>query len=324
MTQKHGKLLFLSALIFLFLTGGLVGATQEENKEKKKEPTKTNETSDPSAHDKGILGTEAGQPLPVVVKPLKGNFVTDDEVNMGMPGIEVAYVNGRPHGKAILRYKNGTRVEGEYNNGLKTGLWIIYDKQGRKYSQESYKDGKKDGKSIRWDEDGYVNETEFKDDLMHGKQCSWDKNGKLIYEHGFKNGKRHGRYVSWYPNGDKSKEGYFNEGTGKLSTWYLSGEISTEADFKNGKPYGKEIWWYESGQKKHEQTYNEEGKCIGKSTYWNRDGKVVREEEFDQNGQRLYYREYYKDGNLTFDNDRPVDKKNLVKKSFCVYNIQKR
>jgi hypothetical protein len=41
-------------------------------------------------------------------------------------------------------------------------------------------------------------------------------------------------------------------------------------------------------------------------------------------GKLLSDKEYDKDGNLTFLNGRPVSKKNLVKKSFCVYNILKK
>jgi antitoxin component YwqK of YwqJK toxin-antitoxin module len=323
MTQKHGKSVFLSTLIFLFLAGILIADTDKEKKEKKKEPFQYFDTTgfNSNNHAEKEKAKKKKEPAKnnetstttAQVKPEGHLSNVDDADQPTGPTVEVAYINGKPHGKAIERYKDGYRVEGEYNNGKKNGLWIMYDKTGRKCTQESYKDGKKDGKSIRWDEGGYVNETDYKDDLLHGKQSCWDKNGKLISEYGYKNGKLHGRYVAWHANGNKSDEGYFNEGTGELSIWYPSGKISIKSELKNGKPYGKEIWWYENGQKKREQTYNEEGKRIGKFTNWYENGKVAFEMEFDQNEQRLYKRDYDKDGNLIFDNDRPVDKKKTTK-----------
>lgn len=82
MTQKHGKLLFLITLIFLFFAGDFVGAATSDKKEKKKE----------------VITEKKTENEPV----LEGVHYSDIPES---PSEEVNYVNGKREGKIIMRYQ---------------------------------------------------------------------------------------------------------------------------------------------------------------------------------------------------------------------------
>ena len=47
-------------------------------------------------------------------------------------------------------------MEGHFENGKRTGLWITYDFLGRKVIQSQYKNDQLNGEFIRWDSQGNI------------------------------------------------------------------------------------------------------------------------------------------------------------------------
>ena len=167
-----------------------------------------------------------------------------------------------------------------------------------------------DGKFIEWSKTTGIKtfELDYRNGLFHGKRLMWFNDGRLASEEGFVNGKMEGHCISWHFNGTKRFECDFVEGTGKYKGWYESGKLFTEGAKRNGKNIGKIMCWYESGKKRREENYDDNGNHNGMFYHWYEDGKVTIEQVFTH-GKLLSGKEYDKDGNLTFLNGQPVDKK---------------
>jgi len=161
---------------------------------------------------------------------------------------------------AEVRYENGRKVEGDYKDGKKNGVWTYYNAAGGKMRQETYQDG-----------------------VWHGKYCRWDDNGCLLSEENWQAGKRHGKSVEYWNSGAMRSEGIFHEGSGKLTGYFPSGQKEFEREYKNGGEICGEINWTESGKKTLECTINEAGQY---------DGSYII---YQQNEQKRYEIEY-KDG----------------------------
>ncbi len=59
-------------------------------------------------------------------------------------------------------FKNGTlKMEGEYRNNKRTGLWKRYNEKGILIAEIEFKNGKREGKSIFYNNDGSLIETKL-------------------------------------------------------------------------------------------------------------------------------------------------------------------
>lgn len=77
-----------------------------------------------------------------------------------------------------------------------------------------------------------------------------------------------------YPEGQKGKEGKYNNGKqeGTWTWYYKDGQKKRESLYKNSKKNGKTLYWYKSGQKQSEANYiNDE--ISGKASWWYESGK---------------------------------------------------
>jgi len=99
------------------------------------------------------------------------------------------FLNGKPHGKGKLIYKNGNVYEGDFVNGKRSGYGVIkYD--GAVYEGEWLND-KRNGKGTYTWTSGNVYEGEYANNEMHGKgKFSWADGN--VYEGDYVKGKRTG------------------------------------------------------------------------------------------------------------------------------------
>ena len=91
-----------------------------------------------------------------------------------------------------------------------------------------------------------------------------------------------GTYLCKYINGQKEKEGKYQDGKliGKWTIWYESGQKESEINYKNGKADGKWTWWNKKGQKLRQKNYKN-GKLDGKFIEWFQfNGQIKREESY--------------------------------------------
>lgn len=154
---------------------------------------------------------------------------------------------------AEVRYENGCKVEGDYRNGIKIGVWTFHNAAGEKVRQEKY-----------------------------------DGDGFILSEISWRAGKRHGRSVEYWITGTKRSEGIFNEGNGKLTGWFPGGKKEFEKEFANDNPFGKQVYWYENGQKMSECTIDETGRYDGSYIRFHQNGQKASQLEY-KNGRILKY-----------------------------------
>jgi antitoxin component YwqK of YwqJK toxin-antitoxin module len=105
----------------------------------------------------------------------------------GAPKV-VHYFSGEGMEKTLAKksfyYPDGQlRMEGEYKNGQKNGLWVAYYESGLKWSEGNYKDG-----------------------VSHGKTITYHENGKKYYEGFYDEGRRVGLWRFWNEEGVLEKE----------------------------------------------------------------------------------------------------------------------
>lgn len=112
--------------------------------------------------------------------------------------VESKYENGNPKvvkyyhkkgGKLILDrevmyYENKhKRLEGEYNNQQRDGLWKAWYENGTLWSEGEYKDGKRNGGAISYHPNGgkYI-EGKYLDDIRVGAWRFYDTTGVMTKE----------------------------------------------------------------------------------------------------------------------------------------------
>jgi hypothetical protein len=99
--------------------------------------------------------------------------------------------------------------------------------------------------------------------------------------------KRKGVETSWHENGQKSKEGSWQNGQedGVWTYWHDNGQKSKEGSYKSGKKQGVWTEWHENGEKKADATW-QNGNPEGVMTIWGDSGNVVQTHTY-KNGVRV-------------------------------------
>ncbi len=110
----------------------------------------------------------------------------------GTPKV-VHYFRGEGMEKTLAKktfyYSDGQlRMEGDYSNGQKNGLWVAYYESGVKWSEGNYKDG-----------------------VSHGKTITYHENGEKYYEGFYEHGRRAGLWRFWNEDGSLEKEINYEE-----------------------------------------------------------------------------------------------------------------
>ena len=85
--------------------------------------------------------------------------------------------DGKPHGKRIYIFSDGTEYDGEWKDGKKHGQGILIGDDGKMYEGE-WKDGKPNGQGTETWSNGKRYEGEWK----NGKRCNgteYNKYGKI-------------------------------------------------------------------------------------------------------------------------------------------------
>jgi len=115
--------------------------------------------------------------------------------------VEATYENGKPRivkyynkkggnlelEREIVFYKNEQKkIDGEYKDQLRTGLWKAWYENGNMWSEGEYREGKRNGKGISYHENGkkYI-EGMYRDDVRVGLWRFYDTTGALTSEVNF-------------------------------------------------------------------------------------------------------------------------------------------
>jgi hypothetical protein len=100
------------------------------------------------------------------------------------------------HGPFFYFHHNGVlKRTGQFVDGKKDGVWLLYDEEGRLKDSSNYTSG-----------------------FLKGISLGWNKNGYLSDSSNF-DGKGNGTQVHWYDNGSVSVAGYMKQDTLKSGRW---------------------------------------------------------------------------------------------------------
>ena len=168
--------------------------------------------------------------------------------------------DGLRHGHYIEFWPGGKKkLEGEYNNGQRQGLWTGWYDTGQKQSICSYQDGKSHGHSVVYYSNGNKQEEgDYREDQQDGPWITWYENGQKKTAVHFIDNKPVGRTVSWYDTGQKKSEQEYNlqhKETGHWIYYFKSGKIQGKGDYRNGEMDGTWREWDEDGKILREKTY---------------------------------------------------------------------
>ncbi len=195
---------------------------------------------------------------------------------------------------------------GNYENGVKEGLWTSYFEKGTLSSQGNFVNGLEDGKwkvyqttQSRWEGNLFKGKAE-------GQWVRYGSAGNILEAGELKNDLPEGIWKYYNENGDWCEGSIINgEPQRKWVCWYSTYEEKGEFFYINGKREGNCIWWYRNGKLYMQGQYkndSEEGfwKKFNENGGWTEgafsDGKEEGEwKEFWSDGKYRKSR-YYKNG----------------------------
>ncbi len=117
-------------------------------------------------------------------KKISGEVYTND---IKKPTLMGHILNGKKNGLWITIYKNGYKLEENFNNGLMDGRMSLFYKNGQRKWRHTFKNGSKDGLMTHWYPNGYkFKEGTFMNGDSIGVWNFWNENGRLIQQKNFR------------------------------------------------------------------------------------------------------------------------------------------
>ncbi|TLX76200.1 toxin-antitoxin system YwqK family antitoxin [Labilibacter sediminis] len=146
-------------------------------------------------------------------------------------------------------------------DGLKQGIWVIYNKQGDKILEKG----------------------NFTNNLKDGIWTSFFDNGNINHEITFVKGKAKGLAKFYYENGLLRESGNWqiDHWQGEYQYYFESGQLSYDWNYnEKGKREGEQKYFHANGEKMYEGNWNN-GKTVGALKVYNEAGILVQEKLFE-------------------------------------------
>ena len=186
-----------------------------------------------------------------------------------------------PHGRGVVTYPDGSKRDGEFNDGMLNGRCVVTHADGSKYEGE-FKDNKYNGHGVYIYHDLEKYDGEWKDDKRSGRGVQTYQDGSK-YDGEFKDDKPNGYGVRTWPDGTKFdgvwKDGIVNGNIIRINPdgRKISGEFVNglaNGSFRSTNPHGTDIveeWENGISLRLHGiEVWPDGTKYDGE---WNRDGK---------------------------------------------------
>lgn len=126
---------------------------------------------------------------------------------------------------------------GGFKNKEKDGLWVYYNEEGIKVTEELYDDTKKSGKWKTFYLDGKVaEEVSWKDDLKEGQWIQFYRDGTIKLVAYYKDDFKNGPFKIFYPNRQVALSGTYEMGkrTGEWIHFMEDGQMQKQQVFSGG------------------------------------------------------------------------------------------
>jgi hypothetical protein len=147
-------------------------------------------------------------------------------------------VNGKHHGKGVMKWANGDEYEGKWIDGKRHGKGLMKWADGREYTGDWVND-RCHGQGQCTYINGYVYNGELANGIPYGYGRCVYADGD-VYEGNWVNGKRHGQgHYTWADGRECTGDWENNKRHGKGRYMYLSGNVC-EGEFVSDKMHGKD------------------------------------------------------------------------------------
>ncbi len=175
--------------------------------------------------------TEPRRPLPFSVEGSLKNQRGDR--------YEGEHLNGKPHGKGVMRYADGSVYKGEFRDGLPHGRGVYTHPDGERYDG-CFLYGKKDAYGKLNFADGSYYEGDFKDGKMQGLGTLYEKDTGWTHKGYFDNEQMEGKGESYNERTRERYVGSFHKGSshGKGKYYYADGSYY-DGEYMDGQWHGK-------------------------------------------------------------------------------------
>ena len=237
-------------------------------------------------------------------KSLKKRVVQNENTEI----TEIYYLKGgKKQGEYSFFYGGNVQIKGNYEDGLKNGIWVYSPTKNFSIIGEY----ENDLKSNRWVTVESMDTTSimsYKNGKLHGRQLGFHKNGKLAAEINYENGGLHGSYSIFSEEGELiTRLLYFNNtpinvekcsvanpfnlysgdlsrGTGSLTMFKINRENSRKqtylvSNFKDSVLHGQILGYDDFGKILFKGQYLK-GFMDGKWTFFNLDWTVKKEKTY--------------------------------------------
>lgn len=227
------------------------------------------------------------------------------------------------------------KISGNYDEKVKTGQWIFYYPNGKKYKEEYFINGHP--KLVNsWDTSGAVramngngrhieffdepgaklwkrisDECTYKDSIPYGDCIYWYRNGKKKEEGKFIAGKREGAWTTWHNNGKLHKKTTFVNGEmeGAFIQYFPNGKTEVSGNYQKGMKNGMWLWYRENGNKDFEGEFKSDREH-GRWTYYYTTGEKESYGLFKEGKRDSTWMFLYKTGEKWKQGDYKEDLKN--------------
>jgi antitoxin component YwqK of YwqJK toxin-antitoxin module len=177
----------------------------------------------------------------------------------------------------IHYYPNGAiKSKGEMKNGIKSGCWLFYYPDGGLSAEEHYLKDELHGNVKYYDQSQNLIAIEnWQFGYQQDSSLYFYPDGQKEKEGLFDDGLYSGRWMFYNPDGSLKKIGYYAEGlpNGTWKFYNIHGVLIQEGAFKNGMEEGEWKFYSDEGRLEFIGSFHE-GKKIGKWFRANRKGKL--------------------------------------------------
>lgn len=173
----------------------------------------------------------------------------------------------------------------EYENDVKSGIYIEFDKSGAIAIQETYKNGQLDGEQKKYGSgpNGRILKSSFtyKNGQYHGTCTEFTDNGLIRSLVQYKEGKKDGETKWFYTSGKLAMQQTYSNNMleGPQKVYNQQGILTSDGQYKAGLKNGNWTEYYDSGKMKSQGAYVDD-KQVGKWSFFNEDGTISKTETF--------------------------------------------
>lgn len=215
------------------------------------------------------------------------------------------FVNDTLHGVYTAYDKDKSiTIVGNYEHGIKTGVWRFYYADGQPSKEYTYVGGRLDGRQMSWYENGQVHEILVCSDDQVISRKVWYPGGRLRLVENYRNGVNDGTWMT-YPDpltaNDTLPSSVDQYADGQLHGWHYAfhnGRKMEEVHYTAGQTDGSCTRWDEHGHLLSVENFKA-GRRDGACRYYDCQG-LLREVTYADGTQNGPFVDYDRNGDTLF------------------------